>query len=116
MTDDERKQSCDIGSNIRELIGEAVALQVHPDRVGEAEQHTGRCGVKRIVTTKHDLDDGDPSATRAHVFGKDADRAKRQLRTRKTCKRPGEDHCYEPVADDVDAVRFRSLWLFAYAP
>ena len=116
MTDDERKQSCDIGSNIRELIGEAVALQVHPDRVGEAEQDAGRCRVKRIVATKHDRDDGDPSAARAHVFGKDADCAKRQLRTRKTCKRPGEEHCYDPVADDVDAERPSRLWLFTYAP
>ena len=116
MTDDERKQSCDIGSNVCELIGEAVALQVHPDRVGEAEQHTGRRGVKRIVATKHDRDDGDPSATRAHVFGKDADRAKRQLRTRETCKRPGEEHCYGPIADDIDAERPRRLWLFPYAP
>ena len=90
MTDDERKQSCDIGSNISELIGEAMALQVHPDRVGEAEQHTGGRGVKRIVATEHDRDDGDPTAARAHVLGKHADRAKRQLRTRKTCKRAGE--------------------------
>jgi len=115
MTDDERKQSCDIGSNIRELIGEAVALQVHPDRVGEAEQHTGRCGVKRIVATKHDSDDSNPSAARAHIFGKDANRAKRQLRTRKTCKRTGCEHSYYPVADDVHAERLSRLRLLAYA-
>ena len=89
MTDNERKQSCDIGRNIRELIGEAATLQVHPDRVSEAEQRTGGCGVKRIVATKHDRDDRDPSAACAHVLGKDADRAKRQLRPSETRKRPG---------------------------
>lgn len=115
MTNDERKQSRDIGRNVRELIGEAAALQIHPYRVGQAEEHTGRCGVKRVLATKHDRDDGDPTPTRAHVLGKDADRAKRKLRARKTCKRPGEEHCYNPVADDVDAKRARRLGLFAYA-
>ena len=80
MTDDERKQGCDIRSNIRKLIGEAATLQVHPYRVGEAEEHTGRRGVKRIVAAKHDRDDGDPTPARAHVLGEDADRAERKLR------------------------------------
>ena len=115
MTDDERKQSRDIGRNIRELIGEAATLQVHPDRVGEAEQRTGRCGVKRIVAAKHDRNDRDPSAACAHVLGKDADRAERQLRPSETGKRAGYEHCEDPIADDVDAERPRRLWLFAYA-
>ena len=115
MTDDERKQRRDIGSDIRELIGEAVTLQVHPDRVGEAEEDTGRRGVERIVATKHDGDDGDPTPAGAHVLGKDADRAKRQLRPRKTRERSGDEHCHDAIADDIDAERPRRVWLFAYA-
>ena len=116
MTDDKRKQSCDIGSNIRQLIGEAMALQVHPDRVGEAEQHTGRRSVKRIVATKHDRDHGNPTAARAHVLGEHADRAERKLRPSETRKRAGYEHCYDPVTDDVNAECPSRLWLFAYAP
>ena len=92
-----------------------MTLQVHPYRIGEAEEHAGRRGVKGIVAAKHDRYDGDPAPARAHVLRKDADRAKRELRPGKTGKRAGDEHRDYPVADDVDAERARRFRLLAYA-
>jgi hypothetical protein len=115
MTDDERKQSCDIGRNVRELIGQAATLQVHPNRVREAEEHAGRASVERIIATKHDRHDRDPTPARTHVFGEDADCSKRKLSPRKTRERTADEHCDDPIAEDVDAERACRLRLFAYA-
>src|ERR1700734_1619589 len=92
-----------------------MTLQVNPYRIGEAEEHAGRRGVKGIVAAKHDRDDGDPAPARAHVLRKDADRAKRELRPGKTGERAGDEHRGYPVADDVDAERARRFRLLAYA-
>ena len=90
-------------------------MQAHSDRVGKAEEHAGRRGVKRIVAAEHDRDDGDPAAPRAHVFGEDADRAKRELRPGKTRERPCNEHCDDTVAANVDAERAGRLRLLADA-
>src|SRR3954449_8804753 len=52
-----------------QLRGE-VALQVEPHGVGKGEEHACCQHANWMSLTEHHGDHGDPTATRAHVFGK----------------------------------------------
>src|SRR5271166_2506057 len=88
--DDERGERRNVGGNVGQLVRQAETLQMDADRVGEAEQDAGRGGIEGVVAPEHHRDDRDPAAPGAHVLGKDADGAERELRAGEAGKRAGE--------------------------
>ena len=98
MADDERGEGDDIGGDVGQLVGQAAALQLDAESVGEAEEHAGGRGIERIVAREHDRDDRDPAAPGAHVLGEEGDRAERELRPGEAAERAGDEHGGDPVA------------------
>jgi hypothetical protein len=97
------------------LIGQSLALQPDAHRIGKAKEHASPRGIERIGAPQHHRDDRDPSAPRAHVLGKDADRAERELRAGKAAERAGGKHRRDAIGRDIYPQGFRRVRLLADA-
>ena len=115
MADDKRRERREIGRNVGQLVRQTLALQIDAQRICEAEKNASRGDVKGVVAPKHHRDDRDPSPPGAHILGKYADSAERQLRAREPGQRPRDEHRDDSVAGDVDAQRLGCVGLFANA-
>ena len=115
MADRQRGEGDDIGRDVGELIGQPLALQAKPHRIGEAEQRAGGGGIERVAAPEHHRDHRDPAAARRHVFGEYRHGAERKLRARETDERARDEHGDDPIGVDVDAERLGGVRLLADA-